>query len=195
MQDRTLTGTFNVEFNSSDELQLQAYQRFERLPLNFVISPGVVVPAGGYVYENVKLQYTMATQRKLNGQLSIARGSFYGGTRTTGEYSGRMGFSAHLALEPTLTVNWVELPYGRFTARLLGTRLVVTPSARLAFSSLTQFNPSAHTLSSSVRMRWDYIPGSEMFVVYSDGRDTAGEKFPLLQNRSFAVKVTRLLRF
>jgi hypothetical protein len=44
-------------------------------------------------------------------------------------------------------------------------------------------------------MRWDYIPGSELFVVYSDGRDTGADRFALLQNRSFAVKVTRLLRF
>jgi hypothetical protein len=196
MDDRTLTGTFNVEFNSSDEIQVSANRRFERLPLDFGIAPGVTVPAGAYLYDTVRVEYVMATQRKLVGNLSASRGSFYGGTRTTAEYtSGRFGFNAHLAVEPTVTVNWVDLPYGRFTARLVGTRFVVTPSARLAFSSLTQFNPTAHTLSSSVRMRWDYIPGSEMFVVYSDGRDTAAERFPLLQNRSFAVKITRLLRF
>jgi hypothetical protein len=45
------------------------------------------------------------------------------------------------------------------------------------------------------RMRWEYVPGSELFVVYSDGRDTALGRFPWLQNRSFAVKMTRLLRF
>lgn len=44
-------------------------------------------------------------------------------------------------------------------------------------------------------MRWDYIPGSELFVVYSDGRDTAFGTVPTLQSRSFAVKITRLLRF
>jgi hypothetical protein len=44
-------------------------------------------------------------------------------------------------------------------------------------------------------MRWEYTPGSELFVVYSDGRDTGSRSFPILQNRSFAVKATRLLRF
>ena len=195
LQDRTLTGTFNVEFNSSDQIQLWTNRRYERLPLDFIIAPGVVVPAGGYLYDTFGAHYTLAPQRKVSGRISAARGSFYDGTRTTTELAGRVGFSAHLAVEPTVTVNWVDLPFGRFTARLAGARLVVAPSARLGFSSLTQFNPSAHTFSSSVRMRWEYIPGSELFVVYSDGRDTSSGTFPALQNRSVAVKVTRLLRF
>ena len=195
LQDRTLTGNFNVEFNSSDEVQFSATRRYERLPLDFLISPGVVVPAGGYLYDTYRVQYTLATQRKVSGRVSASQGSFYRGTRTTTDFTGRVGFSAHFAVEPTVTVNWVDLPFGRFTARLVGARFVVAPSARLGFSSLTQFNPGAHTLSSSVRMRWEYIPGSELFVVYSDGRDTAFGTFPTLQNRSVAVKVTRLLRF
>ncbi len=28
------------------------------------------------------------------------------------------------------------------------------------------------TTSSSLRLRWEYTGGSELFVVYSDGRDT-----------------------
>jgi hypothetical protein len=71
----------------------------------------------------------------------------------------------------------------------------VSPTARLGFSGLTQFNPTSRTLTSSARMRWEYMLGSELFVVYTDGRDTGARSFPLLQNRSIAVKATRLLRF
>jgi hypothetical protein len=59
----------------------------------------------------------------------------------------------------------------------------------------TQFNAGAHSLTSSVRMRWEYTPGSDLYVVYSDGRDTATTRFPALNNRSFAIKATRLFRF
>ena len=73
-------------------------------------------------------------------------------------------------------------------------RFLVSPTARLGFSSLTQFNPSADTLSFSVRTRWEYSPGSDLYVVYSDGRNTAAGGIPSLQTRSFAIKATRLLR-
>jgi hypothetical protein len=195
VEDRSQSARFGIEFNSSDEVSVSTERSYERLPADFVISPGVVVPAGGYTTNTVSTSYTLAQQRKVSGTLSASRGSFYGGTRTSAGYSGRLAVSANVGIEPNITLNWVTLPYGDFNARLVGLRLSVAPTARLGFSGLTQFNPTAHTLTSSARMRWEYIPGSELFVVYSDGRDTGSRNFPFLQNRSIAVKATRLLRF
>ncbi len=55
-----------------------------------------------------------------------------------------------------------------------------------------------HTFSSNVRYRWEYKPGSEFFVVWTDEQDTN----PLdphnrisLKNRALVVKMTRLFRF
>jgi hypothetical protein len=67
-------------------------------------------------------------------------------------------------------------------------------------SGLLQYNHLDHTLSGSVRLRWEYTAGSELFVVYSDNRNTfesntVGQSVSSLLNRSFAVKVTRLVRF
>ena len=61
---------------------------------------------------------------------------------------------------------------------------------------LLQYNSTRNVLSSNVRLRWEYQPGSELFVVYNDQRDTElGRSFPLLENRAFVVKFTRLFRF
>jgi hypothetical protein len=58
-----------------------------------------------------------------------------------------------------------------------------------------QYNSTAASLASNVRFRWEYLPGSEMFVVYNDQRDSRVSGFPDLQNRSFIVKINRLMRF
>jgi uncharacterized protein DUF5916/cellulose/xylan binding protein with CBM9 domain len=195
LEDRSISGRFGVEFNSSDEVELIATRQYELLPFDFAISPGVVVPAGGHTYETLNATYDLGQQRKISGRLSASYGSFYEGTRTSLTYSGRIGVSAHFGVEPNISLNWVRLPYGDFDARLVGMRFGVAPTARLGFSALTQFNPSSHSLTSSARMRWEYTPGSEFFIVYSDGRDTDSRSYPALQNRSFAIKVTRLLRF
>ena len=195
LEDRSLAGRFGVEFNSSDQISVTATRQYERLPLDFTIARGVVIPAGAYTYQLVEGAYTLAQHRLFSGNASASYGSFYDGTRASAGYNGRVGFSPHFALEPNLTVNWVKLPYGDFTARLIGTRVVVSPSPRLAFSSLTQFNSSTRSVASSVRMRWEYTPGSDLYVVFSDGRGTAAAGLPGLQNRSFAIKATRLFRF
>jgi hypothetical protein len=49
-------------------------------------------------------------------------------------------------------------------------------------------------VSANVRFRWEYRPGSELFVVFDEGRDTFGARFPTLVNRAFVVKITRLFR-
>jgi hypothetical protein len=194
LEDRAVSGKFGIEFNSSDEVSVTATRQYERLPFDFAIARGVTVPAGPYLYDIVDLAYTLAQSRMISGSATASFGSFYEGTRATATYTGRIGFSPHFALEPNLTLNWVRLPFGDFDARVVGTRVVLSPSPRLSFSSLTQFNPGSHSLTSSVRMRWEYTPGSDLYVVYSDGRDTAALSFPLA-NRSFAIKATRLFRF
>jgi hypothetical protein len=65
----------------------------------------------------------------------------------------------------------------------------------MQISSLVQFNVDGKTVTSSARLRWEYTGGSELFIVYSDGRDTHHVGFPGLLNRTFAIKATRLLRF
>ena len=55
------------------------------------------------------------------------------------------------------------------------------------------FNDSAFGMN--LRFRWEYRPGSELFVVYTDERDTRVPGFPELRNRAFVLKANRLLRF
>ena len=92
-------------------------------------------------------------------------------------------------------MNRVSLPQGAFTTTLAGTRATYTMTPLMFVSALVQYNTTAHSLASNVRLRWEYAPGSELFVVYNDQRDTLTRGIPDLQNRAFIVKINRLLRF
>jgi len=65
----------------------------------------------------------------------------------------------------------------------------------MSLSALVQYASLDSEVLTNVRFRWEYEPGSDFFVVYSDGRTTALERPLYLQTRSFAVKLTRLIRF
>ena len=195
LQTREATGVFRVDFQSSDAVTAEYSREFERLPDRFTIAPGVVVPAGGYAFETTRVTYNLGQQRRVSGRLSAATGTLYQGTRRDVSYSGRWGIVPRVSVEPSVSLNWVSLPWGDFTARLVSTRLTVTPTPRMQLSSLVQYNVDARNVSSSARLRWEYTGGSELFVVYSDGRDTRGRGVPGLLNRTLAIKVTRLFRF
>jgi hypothetical protein len=58
-----------------------------------------------------------------------------------------------------------------------------------------QFSTAFDALSGNFRLRWEYLPGSELFVVYTEERNTdVFDRFSELSNRGLVVKLTRLLR-
>jgi hypothetical protein len=196
VENRQLSGTFQVDFQSSDQWTLDYISDYEYLPRSFQIASGVIVPVGGYDYDTVRMSYELGQQRPVSGEVSVAAGTFYDGHKKEANFtSGRVALSPRLSVEPGVTMNWIDLPQGSFTNRLITARGIFTPSARMLISSLVQFNATDHTVSSSLRLRWEYVPGSELFVVYSDGRNTSAAVLPGLVNRSVAIKLTRLLRF
>jgi hypothetical protein len=151
------------------------------------------IPIGTYRYSTIRGGYTLGSQRKISGEISAARGGFYGGDRTDLAYRGRAEISSHLSVEPTISINWVDLPTGRFTATILSGRGTFSFTPRMLVATLIQYNSSSHLVTTNVRYRWEYRPGSELFVVYSDGRDTR-QALDGLMNRGFTVKLTRLFR-
>ena len=195
VQNRSAKGTFQVDFQNSDEFHVVYGRDYELLPRDFRIASGVVVPGGGYDYDTTTVSYQLGQQRPLSGRLTAATGGFYGGTKRVARYTLRFAPRPLFAVEPGISLNRVNLPFGRFNVTQLNSRISIAPSPQLLVSSLIQFDAGARSLSSSVRLHWEYRSGSDLYVVYSDGRDTAMRGFPDVVNRSFAIKLTRLVRF
>jgi hypothetical protein len=195
LEDRSVSGSVNFEFQTSDQWNSSYSRDYEFLPKDFTISRGVVVPAGAYSYQDVTTSYSLGQQHRVSGRVTLTHGSLYRGDRTQTSYSGRATITKQFALEPSITLAWVDLPFGTFTSRVVANRFVFMATPQLFVTSLVQYSSNRHALSSSVRLRWEYAPRSELFVVYSDGRDRTLDNQPEFLNRSLAVKVTRLLRF
>ena len=193
---RIASGAFGAELENSDQFLVETSQNYEFLADPFDIAAGVVIPVAGYTFTDTRASYSFGAQREISGTLSVSHGSFFGGTRTSAGFSrGRVGLSPQLSVEPSVEINRVDVPAGRFTTALVTSRATFTLNPRAFVSALLQYNSSAESLSTNIRLRWEYQPGSELFVVYTDLRDTLGPHFPELENRALVVKVNRLFRF
>ncbi len=49
---------------------------------------------------------------------------------------------------------------------------------RMFVAALVQYSSSNTSLSTNLRFRWEYQPGSELFVVYTEGRTTLPRAAP-----------------
>ena len=147
----------------------------------------------------MQVAYGIGQQRRVNGQVALRRGAYFGGDLTTVELTqGRIAVLPQMSVEPIVSFNWIDTPYGEFQTNLAVTRVNYAFNPRMFFSGLLQYNSADRSFSSNLRLRWEYSPGSELFVVYTDDRDVTGSLRPdrgwSLRNRGFVVKINRLFR-
>ncbi len=195
LETRQQSGRFDVEFNSSDRFNVEVNGNYEFLTEPFQVSRGVFIPAGGYDFNDVQVGYNFGQQRLVSGNVAVLRGQFYDGDITTVSFSSsRVTVTKRFSLEPSFSISDVNLPYGDFVTRVLRSRVDYGFSPRMFASALLQYNYTDRTFSSNLRYRWEYRPGSEFFIVWTDEQDTRGRGLQL-RNRAFVIKATRLLRF
>ena len=185
-----------AEFTNSDLLSVSYTDNFERLVRPFVIATGVAIPVGSYDFHTTRVGYIAGQQRRVSGELVFETGAFYSGDRTSLAVNmGRVQVTPQVSLEPSMSINWIDLAQGSFTLKVARTRATYTITPRMFVSGIVQYNSAGTSFGSNVRFRWEYRPGSELFVVYTDDFDTeARAGLPALRNRAFVVKFNRLFR-
>ena len=191
---------FSTELENSDRFGFSVADNYEFLHEEFTPGPDeVAFPVGGYQFFDVEGTYSPGAQRRMNGTFTVRAGDYFNGTIRSVEFrQGRMEVTERLSLEPSVSVNWIDSPQGAFRTDLLVSRVNLSFTPRMFFSGLIQYNSSTNTVSNNLRLRWEYQPGSELFVVYTEDRETdplRPDRFSELRNRGFVVKVNRLFRF
>ena len=196
LTSRLADAAFDIEFQSSDRFTVGVLDDYELLLRPFTVA-GLRVPTGGYRFTTSRVGYTLGQQRPVSGAVLFERGDFYGGTRSALTVSrSRLNLSSALSLEPSVTLNWLDLPAGRVRSTLAGSRITYTMTPLMFASALVQYNSTTRIVSVNARLRWEYRLGSELFLVYNDERDrgaTLGR--PELQSRALILKLNRFLRY
>jgi len=186
-----------AEFRNSDLLSAQYTDSFERLVRPFAIATGVTLPVGGYNFHTTRIGYIGGQQRRVSGEVVYEGGTFYNGDRRSiAVNTARLQVTPQVSLEPSFSVNWVDLLQGSFTAKVARTRATYTITPRMFVSGIVQYNSAGASFGSNVRFRWEYRPGSELFVVYTDdyNTDELRPDVSTLRNRAFVIKFNKLFR-
>ena len=187
-----MTASARVELQNSDAFQLTYLRDHEVLPRPFRAATGITVPAGSYSFQHARASWTPGQQRRLSGVLAVNLGQFYDGTRKTASANARLGITNQFGIEPNISINRLTRAGTSATVRVIGARTTYTVTPRMFVAALVQHSSTSQSLATNLRFRWEYQPGSELFVVYSDAHDTsalAGQES--FQNRGLVIKVNK----
>ena len=176
---------------------------FEQLDFAFPITSDVTIPAGTYRFGEWSFQYRSDASKRIFGQAAYAPQTFFGGDRTDASATIGVRLTDSIAAEGRFSRSNVDLPGGAFVADLASATFDLALSPEMTLRTLTQYNSTTDSISTSVRFNWIYSPGSDIYIAYDELRADDFLVFdptlqhrgrvPWIQNRQLAVKMTYLL--
>jgi Domain of unknown function (DUF5916)/Carbohydrate family 9 binding domain-like len=192
LDTRTLAAGLDVTLRSEAVLSMLVSDQFDRIEQTFTLVPGRTVAPGAYGWREGTAKFTMAPGSRLQGTANATIGDFYTGSRRSVGGGVVWRVAPSLGIETTYQRNAVSLASGDFVANLAGLRVRYAYSTTLLSSAFVQYNTQTRSFSTNARINWRWAPLSDVFLVYTDRRDSES----WAQNeRSVALKITRMFAF
>ena len=163
----------------------------EGLDEPFEIRDDVEIPVAEYRFNRFNVGFNFDQSRRIAPSAFYSDGDFFNGTRRTIAIGAATKLHNRVRLSALYLRNDVSLPIegGVFNTNLFIIRGTVAFSPRAFVRALIQFNEDSQETLANVLFRYTYRPGSDLFVVYNEDRDTAGaSSFP--KRRELIVKLT-----
>ena len=195
LQTQEWQATFRALFNNGAYTDDDIVDNFvQRITAPFNLYKNIYIPAGYYRWSRHQLTYGSPEDRRLTWNAYERFGSYYDGRLNEARLRGAYRASEHLSVSLGEQWNRFRLPQGNFSIIFgdLGTDYAF--SRFLMLSALVQMN-TANTQggSANIRLRWNYRPDSDFFIIYTVGQQfaslAAANPMQLTQHR-LAVKLT-----
>jgi hypothetical protein len=197
LQTQEVQATFRIDFHNGATSSDDFVDFFiQRLTSPFNIYKKVLIPVGEYRWDRHQLSYGSPQDRRLVLTVFERFGTYYNGHLNEANIT--TTYRANKKLSFSFSEEWdrFRLPVsgGNFSVVVGGFQTNYSFSRFLTLSSLVQMDTAnTKAASANIRLRWNYRPDSDLYVVY-----TAGQRFASLvaanpaqiyENR-FAIKYT-----
>ena len=159
------------------------------------------VPVGEYTFYGLDVTFNNPSNRRFYYQANVYAGTFYDGRRLTLGLSPRWNVSPTLELSAVYQLNYVTFPDRdrAFTAHITRLRALAMFSTKFSISAFIQYNSSADTIATNLRIRYNPREGNDLYLVYNEGINTDRYRvepfLPHTDNRTIMIKYTHTFKF
>jgi hypothetical protein len=171
--------TFRAIFNNGSDTDDDIVDVFaQKLTAPFNIYKNVFLPAGVYTWTRHQLSYSSPQNRKVTLSFLERFGSYYNGRLN--EARVRATYRSNERLAFSFSEQWsrfrLPLTDGNFSVLFGAFETDYAFSRFLSLSTILQMDTANNqAASANIRLRWNYRPDSDLFVIY-----TAGQRFASL---------------
>jgi hypothetical protein len=167
-------GLLGIDFESGDNIEVQATRTYEFLQDGFEVSDGVEILPGGYTNWEWRLQARTASRRRISLWGGYTQGGFWDGDRT--QLNARVTFRPNpgVSISTNVDHNKVTLPRGEFTADVYELEGQFNPSPWTSLTGQVQYDNDSKLVGLFARLRWIVSPGNDIFLVYTHNWQNLG---------------------
>lgn len=148
----------------------------QRITTPFNIYKNIVIPVGEYHWTRHQFSYGSAADRRFTWSVLERFGSYYTGRLNEARAHANYRANEHISVDLSEQWNRFRLPQGNFSIAFGSLQANYAFSRFLFLSAVVQMNTAnPQAASANLRLRWNYRPDSDLFIVY-----TAGQRFASL---------------
>ncbi len=182
-----------IQTQATDNFFVYAANFFEAVPAPFLLPGNVTVPGGRYDWTNVGARIQTSQARVLQFELEGSCCSFYDGTGVEAQVELNFRPNEYFELQPGWEGRFIDLPTGAVDIHVLSADVIVnfTPDMQLAMQM--QYDNISESFGLLARYRWEFTPGSELFVSFGQAATVPDTNF-IAQRSQFLVRVGHTFR-
>ncbi|MSP95058.1 MAG: hypothetical protein EXR00_07265 [Alphaproteobacteria bacterium] len=185
----------NANNRFQDEYTLRLFNNFEDVPATFRLAGRVPVNPGRYSWTNVNAFIQTSNGRPYSVKLNMMCCSFYNGTFFRADLRGDFRPNALIQIAPHYTYTHIDLPTGLVNIHLLATDFILNFSTDMQLSTQLQYDNISEDFALSLRYRWEYEPGQELFATIGQSAVIPGEPTFVPQSTQAAIRLGHTFRF
>ncbi|SMO45412.1 DUF5916 domain-containing protein [Fodinibius sediminis] len=166
--------TYNLNFRNGNTLNGWVSNQFVELinPFDPTNASGYFLEAGTrHHWKNFGLEFTSKPQSLYTYGFSVQKGGFFAdGERFYATTQLGYRFQPYVNISAHTSYNHLNLPkpWNQTDFWLIGTRLDITFTKNIYFTTFTQYNEQLDNVNINSRFQWRFQPASDLFIVYTD---------------------------
>jgi hypothetical protein len=187
--------TFRADFNNgayTDDDIVDIFIQRLVTPLN--IYRNFFIPAGVYNFDRHQLSFYSPQDRRFTYNIYEQFGGYYGGTLNDFRLGATYRPNARFSISASQTWNRFRLPIGKFSVDLASLQASYSFNRFLTFSTVIQMDTANNqAVSANLRLRYNYRPDSDVYIIYNVGTQfasLAAANLQQIRETRFAVKYT-----